>query len=77
MIDPETGNRIAPPQARVIKENGSLWLKTRDGRLHHLTKEECLWLGHSAFERLFGLGMVKVCQPNRNPPEDVPSAYDV
>jgi hypothetical protein len=68
----ENGNRCADPKPTVIRENGTLWLKTRDGRLHALTKEDCLWLGKSCFERLFGLGLQEVYQP-----PDPPSAFDV
>jgi hypothetical protein len=67
MID-ENGNRCADPKPHVFRENGSLWLKTRDGRLHHMSTEEVLWLGRACFERLFGLGMEEVYQPKEDKP---------
>jgi hypothetical protein len=66
MID-ENGNRAADPKPHVFRENGALWLKTRDGRLHVMSKEDCLWLGRSCFERLFGLGLQEINQPKHTP----------
>lgn len=53
MID-ENGNRMPDPKPHVIRENGLLWLKDRDGRLHMLSQEECFELLSSCMRALNG-----------------------
>jgi hypothetical protein len=66
MID-ENGNRCADPRPTLIRENGTLWLKTRDGRLHAMTLEEVRWLMNDCARALNAVHMI-----HQNRPYDPP-----
>jgi hypothetical protein len=76
MID-ENGNRCADPKPKIIIENGTAWLRTKDGRLHFIGDREQLFQHAAhALRKLEGWHRREVYQPPE-PRVDHPSAFDV